>query len=195
MEFAPHGSLFVLFRKPIPADAAGKSEHNFPKLKPAQEITGAWTVKFDPKWGGPESIEFANLEGWNKRPEDGIKHYSGTATYLKRFDLQAGLENASRLYLDLGEVKNLAEVRLNGNNLGVLWTAPWRVEITSAVRPAGNVLEIEVVNLWPNRLLGDQALVKEKRFTRTNVSIDPKMPLLPSGLLGPVTIQTSASIP
>ncbi|MCH8167098.1 MAG: hypothetical protein IIC03_04115 [Proteobacteria bacterium] len=88
------------------------------------------------------------------------------------------------MYLNLGKVKNLAEVHLNGADLGVVWTAPWQVDITSAVKPTGNELEIDVVNLWPNRLIGDAALPPEKRLTVTNVTKFKKdSPLLESGLL------------
>jgi hypothetical protein len=94
--------------------------------------------------------------------------------------------------LDLGQPKNLAAVRLNGKNLGVVWTAPYRVEITDAVQPKGNRLEIDIVNLWPNRLIGDAGLPPEKRRTRTNVtSFRKDTPLLPSGLLGPVQLRTA----
>jgi hypothetical protein len=188
LEFAPYGSLFVVFRRPIAADMAGKAERNSPTLVPAQAIVGPWMVKFDVKWGGPESVEFATLEDWSKRPEDGIKHYSGTAIYLKRFDLDAQQVANSRLFLDLGDVKNVADVRLNGKVLGVVWTAPWRVEITNVVKPADNLLEIEVVNLWPNRLIGDAALPVVNRLTHTNIVFDANTTLLPSGLLGPVRI-------
>jgi hypothetical protein len=91
--------------------------------------------------------------------------------------------------LDLGDVKDLAQVRLNGRHLGVLWTRPFRVEITSAVKPTGNVLEIDVVNLWPNRIIGDAALPPGKRFTKTNIKFKKDEPLLESGLLGPVTLE------
>jgi len=100
-----------------------------------------------------------------------------------------------RIYLDLGRVKNLATVRLNGKDLGVVWTAPWRVEITDAAKPTGNRLEIDVVNLWPNRLIGDAALPPERRLTKTNVTTYKKdSPLLPSGLLGPVSVMAEARI-
>ena len=96
----------------------------------------------------------------------------------------------------MGEVKNVARVQLNGKDLGVLWTRPFRVEITGAVRPADNVLEIAVTNLWPNRLIGDAALPPEKRFTRTHVTKFTKnAPLMPSGLLGPVTLRAADSPP
>ena len=156
-----------------------------------QEVDGPWVVRFDPEWGGPQSAVFERLEDWTKRPEPGIKCYSGTATYRKQFDLKPGTAAPkTRLFLNLGTVKNVAHVRLNGRDLGVVWTAPWQVEITDAVRPTGNKLELDVVNLWPNRLIGDAALPAEKRCTRTNVGFGKDRPLLPSGLLGPVTVQT-----
>ncbi|MEI7901905.1 MAG: glycosyl hydrolase [bacterium] len=196
LEFAPYESLFVVFRKPVAVDAAGKAKKNFPTLIPKQEITGAWTVKYDPQWGGPESAEFSKLEDWSKRPEEGIKYYSGAATYVKAFNLQEGAKGA-RMFLDLGKVKNVAEVKLNGKDLGVVWTAPWQVEITHAVKPGDNRLEIKVVNLWPNRLIGDQLLPADKQFTKTNVTKFRKKGMIPleSGLLGPVTLQEAEAIP
>jgi hypothetical protein len=205
LQFAPRQSWFVVFREP--AEPPKVARPNFPVLTAAGELTGPWTVKFDPNWGGPESVQFEKLEDWTMRPEPGIKFYSGKATYEKTFDLPASLPSpdqpsvgagrgqrestpGERLYLDLGKVKDLAEVRLNGKDLGVVWTAPWQVEITDVVQPAGNKLQIDVVNLWPNRLIGDAALPPEKRLTVTNVKkFKPDSPLLESGLLGPVTLQ------
>jgi hypothetical protein len=129
------------------------------------------------------------LVSWTKRPEEGIKYYSGTATYRKIIDIGKTLtESGRRLYLDLGDVKFVAEARLNSRPLGVLWTAPWRVEITDAVRPGANALEIDVINLWPNRVIGDASLPAAKRLTKTNVTYEKGTPLLDSGLLGPVRI-------
>ena len=91
------------------------------------------SLRSDPKWGGPESVTFETLEDWSKRPEDGIRFYSGTAVYRKTFDAP-NLPPGQRIYLDLGVVKNLARVRLNGQDLGVVWCAPWRVDITGAVK-------------------------------------------------------------
>jgi len=190
LEFAPHGSLFVVFRELIATDTSGSAARNFPALRAAQELVGPWTVRFDPKWGGPEqAVAFEKLDDWTARPEAGIKYYSGTATYRKTFDLPSLVTRHLSLFLDLGKVKDVAQVRLNGKDLGVVWTAPWHVEITDAVKPAGNVLEIDVVNLWPNRLIGDAALPESQRIARTHVVFRPNQPLLPSGLLGPVTIQ------
>jgi hypothetical protein len=188
--FAPHGSMFVIFREAAPmAKAEG---NNFPQLKPEQELAGPWTVRFDPKWGGPESVPFERLMPWTKRPEDGIKFYSGTAAYQIGFDLAEASRRPNRqIYLDLGAVRDLAEVRLNGKSLGTVWTAPWRVDITEAAKPTGNSLEIAVTNLWPNRLIGDAALPVEKRLTRTNIDLSKDQPLLESGLLGPVRIMAT----
>jgi hypothetical protein len=202
LEFAPFESYFVIFRRPIAADAAGKAERNFLKLAPQQKLAGPWSVRFDPDWGGPASAEFPELVSWIKRPEEGIKYYSGKATYQKTFDLDGEAADAAtsgspakRMFLDLGNVKHVAEVRLNGKKLGILWCAPWRVEITSAVKPKGNELEIEVINLWANRVIGDLSQPKEKRFTKTHDAfrfnmITKDTPLLDSGLLGPVTLQS-----
>jgi hypothetical protein len=152
-----------------------------------QEITGSWTVHFDEKWGGPAAVEFPSLEDWTKRPEEGIKYYSGSATYVKRFDMP-NLAVNKRYFLDTGVVKDIAELTLNGKKLGILWTSPWRIEITGIIKPTGNVLEIQVTNLWPNRLIGDAALPPEKRLTHTNIVFKKDAPLLPSGLLGPVVV-------
>jgi hypothetical protein len=116
-------------------------------------------VQFDPRWGGPQKpVTFETLEDWTKRPEPGIKYYSGTATYRKVFDLDPEPRTLNPVYLDLGTVKNLAQVRLNGKDLGIVWCAPWRVEVTGLLREKGNELEIDVVNLWVNRMIGDEQL-------------------------------------
>jgi hypothetical protein len=149
-------------------------------------------VSFDPQWGGPERVSFETLVDWTKRTETSIKYYSGKATYRTSFDLPpTAIRNPQPpVFLDLGTVKNVAAVSLNGQDLGTVWAAPWHVEITQAMKTKGNQLEVHVVNLWPNRLIGDAALPKEQRKTTTNVAgFQPDMPLLPSGLLGPVTLR------
>jgi hypothetical protein len=192
LELAPHGSLFVVFRKPIGLTAAGRAARNFPVYVEGHELTGEWRVKFDSRWGGPESALFDRLVSWTQRPEEGISHYSGKATYQKTVDLPDAFRRPGRrIVLELGAVKDVAEVRLNGTNLGVVWTEPFRVDITEAVRPVGNALEIDVVNLWPNRLIGDAALPPEKRFTQSNVQFSKDHPLLESGLLGPVRLRVA----
>lgn len=188
LRFEPLQSWFVVFRSPM-ASPRRTTEKNFPALRTVTEIAGPWRVSFDPEWGGPESVTFDRLQDWTERPEEGIKYYSGTATYRKKFDMPSGTPG-KRSYLTLGKVNYLAEVRLNGRNLGVVWCAPWRVEITEGMRVRDNELEIDVVNLWPNRLVGDAGLPPAKQFTKTNVrTYQAGSPLLPSGLLGPVKLE------
>jgi hypothetical protein len=194
LELSPFASWFVMFRRPVSIYAGGKSERNFPKLTELSELGGSWKVAFDQTWGGPGEVEFPELMNWINRPEDGIRYYSGKATYRKGFDLTPGADGeGGRLFLDLGNVRNVAEVRLNGKKLGVLWCAPWRVDITESVRETGNVLEIDVINLWANRVIGDLALPKEQRVTKTHDVFRFNMlrassPLIDAGLLGPVKI-------
>ena len=189
LQFNPRESVFVVFRKPVAPEVAGTAASNYPKFTTQSELTGAWEVSFDPKWGGPEKVVFDSLVDWTKRPEDGIKFYSGTAVYRKQFNLAALPAAGEKLLFDLGEVHEEAVVKLNGHNLGVVWTKPARVDISGAARTGENNLEITVVNLWPNRLIGDAALPPEKRFTETNIhKFGATTPLLPSGLLGPVRI-------
>ncbi len=195
LEFAPCGSWFILFREPAASPPPAAANGNFPRLSKVAEPTGPWTVRFDPAWGGPESVEFPSLVNWTCRLEPGIRFYSGTAFYEKTFDLPDGAAApGSRLYLDLGNVRQLAAVTLNGHDLGVLWAWPLRVEITDAVQRTGNRLRIEVVNCWANRVIGDAALEPAQRFTRTNIrKLTADSPLMDSGLLGPVTLLQSAS--
>ena len=155
-------------------------------------LPGPWEVQFTSGRGAPDKVSFDELADWAQRPEEGIKHYSGTAVYRQTFDLPASaLAGAdSRLILDLGKVHDIATVRVNGKALGTLWLAPWRLDITKAVRPGKNVLEVEVVNTWRNRLVGDKALPAAQRHTfLTADTVAKGTPVLPAGLLGPVTLQ------
>jgi hypothetical protein len=152
LKLDPSGSLFVVFRKPV-AVTNGSLAENWPDYTPVQELNAAWIVHFDPKWGGPETISFPTLSDWSKNAHSGIKYYSGTATYKTHFELK---EVASSLFLDLGKVKNLAEVTLNGVLLDVLWKPPFIVEISKAAKPGKNELVVKVTNLWANRLIGDE---------------------------------------
>lgn len=186
LEFNPRGSVFVVFRRPVSGN--GTAASNDAAVQPLTTIAGPWDVAFDPKWGGPARVTFDTLTDWSKRPEDGIRYYSGTAVYRKKFNLTS-LPVA--LWLALGEVHEIAEVKLNGVDLGVVWTKLARLDISRAARAGDNDLEITVVNLWPNRLIGDASLPKDKRFTETNLhKFSAATPLYPSGLLGPVRLET-----
>ena len=205
MTFEPHQSFFVVFpREGKPNRMADAQSVNFPKSVPAATLEGAWEVSFNPTWGGPDRITFNALGDWTKRRQRGIKYYSGIATYRKIFDLPH--DSGQRIHLDLGTVHDIARVRLNGNDLGVVWCAPWRVEITDVVKKGKNELEIDVANRWINRMRGDleapdkgvrTVQFKEGylggesysagRYTFSTKAIGPG-PLLPSGLIGPVSV-------
>ena len=183
-DFAADESFFVVFRKP--AAAAPNGAPNKPAYQPLATLEGPWAVAFDPAWGGPASTTFETLIDWTKHADPGIKFYSGTGVYSKSFTAPGG---TGRVFLDLGELQSLCEVSVNGRELGVLWYAPFVVEITDALRAGENKLEVRVVNVWANRVIGDASLPPEKRRTKTNiVKLTADTPLEPSGLLGPVRL-------
>jgi hypothetical protein len=197
LELPAGGSVFVVFRRAIAPNARGIAQTNEPQLAPLVRVAGPWSVTFDERWGGPaEMVEFQQLDDWSTRPEEAIKYFSGSAVYRTTFELPADF-NASaaggRTLIGLGRVENVAAVRVNGKPLGVAWTEPFRVEATGVLQPRRNALEVEVTNLWPNRLIGDARMPREQRLTTTNITkFTADSPLLPSGLLGPVEILTAA---
>jgi hypothetical protein len=202
LTFEPHESFFIVFRK----KATAPGGQNFYPQKKIASLDAPWDVSFDPAWGGPENIRFERLTDWTQHPNEGIKYYSGTAVYKQTFDLPEKPEG--KLFLNLGTVRNIARIRLNGKVVGTVWTSPWQIEITDHVRTRSNKLEIEVINLWANRLIGDEQLPDDGiqhgqwpewllngtprtsgRFTFTTQRHYQKdSPLLESGLIGPVTI-------
>ncbi len=153
-------------------------------------VEGSWQLSFPPKLGAPAAATFDHLMSWTESADEGVKYFSGTATYHKTVEIPAGGFGAGKkLVLDLGNVKNLASVSVNGKSLGTLWKEPFQLDITAAVKPGVNELEIQVVNLWPNRLIGDQKLPKDQRITWSSFSpYKAGDPLLSSGLIGPVRI-------
>lgn len=209
LKFESYQSFFIVFEASRnKASAVGKK--NFPEISVAQNLTGSWNISFDPKWGGPANIVFDKLEDWTQRQEDGIKYYSGIATYRKTFNLSP-TEVQSKLFIDLGVVNNMARVRLNGKDLGIVWTSPWRIEISGVAKKGNNELEIEVSNLWVNRLVGDEKFPDDgiqnhqwpewltkgeprtsQRYTfTTHHFYKSDSPLMKSGLIGPVKILKS----
>ena len=153
-------------------------------------VDGAWTVHFDPRWGGPPSVTFDSLTDWTQRPEPGIKYYSGTAEYDKTFDVPDGWLRPGRVTtLDLGDLESLANVTLNGHDLGCLWSPPYRTDVTGLLRPGPNTLQVKVTDTWVNRLIGDDGLPANQRLTSTTQPFySATDPLIPSGLFGPVTL-------
>ena len=159
LKFDDAQSFFIVFRnktKRLTVTAG----NNFPSVKQIIGISHPWLVKFDTSWGGPsEPVLFSKLEDWTKRPETGIKYFSGTAVYKTSFDFPVSSyrDKSGNLYLDLGVIKHVARVILNHKDLGVLWTAPWRIKIPgNLLINKNNELQIEVTNVWANRLIGDE---------------------------------------
>jgi hypothetical protein len=188
MAFDPYGSVFVVFRKST-ADHPPTGAPNSRTYRARQDVPGPWTVSFDPVWGGPAEVAFPELVSWTDRPEEGIRHYSGTATYRTTATIPKALIGHD-LALDLGEVHELAEVRVNGRTLGIVWSPPFRLALGDALRAGENTIEVDVVNFWANRVIGDAGLPESERRTRTNVrTLKADTPLMPSGLLGPVQLE------
>jgi hypothetical protein len=191
LRFEAQQSFFVVFQtesKPAPGSFV-----NFPNGSVIEEMTGPWEVTFKPHSSNLKRVRLKTLADWRTHSDPDLKYYSGIATYLRRFDLPDAVHpETTALLLDIGVVHSIARVRLNGTDLGVLWCAPWRVDITSVLKATDNQLEIEVANLWPNRLIRDASLEPSQQVTWTTWNpYKPDSPLLPSGLLGPVSIVTS----
>jgi hypothetical protein len=218
VELGPLGSVFVVFRKAEPSERAKLdplSRDTFlPSADPAAlTVNGPWQVEFPEGWGAPRTAAFGRLQSWTESTDAGIRAFSGIATYRTTFELPAALASQRRLFLQLGDLAEIADVTVNGKDLGVVWLPPYRVEISGAVRSGSNRLEIRVANLWANRLNADSLRPESDRFTRSNldrIQTDPTSdssygrvprgktrpvyteipPLMRSGLFGPVQIIT-----
>ncbi len=189
LKMEAHRSWFVVFANNTENVTTG-FEKNFPEFKPIQKIDNEWTVDFQNKAIGPKSpVKFKTLIDWSKSENEKIKYYSGTAIYKTTFELTEIPED-NELYIDLGKVSVMAEVKLNGKKLGGFWMAPYRLNATGLLKEGTNTIEIEVVNLWRNKLIEDKKLPKEERYTWHLVD-DIKKNEKPhsSGLLGPITIE------
>lgn len=181
------------------------------------DVSGPWELNFPPNWGAPASIVLPQLISWTDHPNSGVKYFSGTATYVKEVEIPERMFGAGHsIWLSLGNVKNIAEVSVNGKPLGVEWKPPFRADITDVAKPGRNRLEIKITNLWPNRLIGDEQLPPDCEWTESLAIKEwPEWLLeglpsptgrltfttwhhwkkddkpLPSGLLGPVTLNSS----
>jgi hypothetical protein len=161
------------------------------------EISGPWKVSFPPNWGAPPSAIFDRLISWTESEDNGIKYFSGTATYQNSFTLDAESVK-KKMIIDLGEVRDLAEVFINDQSAGILWKKPYRLDISDLIKSGENELKIEIVNLWVNRLTGDMLSEPDDRYCRTNHPYvkkdnwagggDETYRIQTSGLLGPVTL-------
>jgi len=187
----PDGTVFVLFRK-----AATAAEVTVATLVPQpveslhQVLNSGWTVSFEQGRGAPEKLQLDKLESWSNDARNSVKYFSGTATYTKTIDVPVeALKPGARLYLQLGDVAELAEVAVNGKYLGIAWKTPYRIDVTSALKPGANTLAIAVTNLWVNRLIGDQQSWSARKYAFTDIApYKADSPLAKSGLIGPVEL-------
>jgi len=166
------------------------------QIPPAIQLTGPWNVYFPAGWGAPDYAIFAELESWTEHENPGIRNFSGTACYKKEFVMpRQWFGEGRKIYLDLGNLWALGEVKINSRSLGIVWKPPYQIEITKSAKAGRNKLEIEITNTWANRLVGDAQLPPDQRYCRTNIthSGTPGKPwkaisLRQSGLLGPVEL-------
>jgi hypothetical protein len=208
MRFDANESFFVVFAKEV--DSLKPSSTNFPQSTVVDSLHGPWAVSFDPRWGGPKETIFETLTDWTLHLDSSVRYYSGKAVYTKKFDFASAAKKQNhRVLLNLGGVSNMARVVLNGKDFGVIWTFPWQVDVTNILKEKDNNLRVEVVNLWANRLIGDEAKPDDGikkgqwptwlkngekrtsgRYTFTTYKHYKRdSELLPSGLTGPVTIR------
>jgi hypothetical protein len=170
---------------------------SIPSVVLGWEFPGPWTLSFPAGWGAPSSVPVTKLGSWTDFRDPGIRYFSGTATYRTTVDEQPSMFGPGiHLSLSLGELAELATVRVNGISLGVLWKDPFTVNVDRVLKPGKNEIEISVTNLWPNRLIGDAQPSAALHFTHTNITkYGPNSPLLPSGLFGPVAIHATYDVP
>lgn len=190
LKLEPYQSCFVLFEKTAPTTTASNNS-NFPNAKILLQLNNPWKVSFDVAKRGPaQPVIFNELTDWSLNSNDQIKNYSGTAIYQTTFKT-GSIKKGEKIYLDLGMVSVMGKVKLNGIDLGTVWTAPYKVDATTAIKNGMNTLEVEVVNTWVNRLIGDSKLPVNQRKTWSNINnYKPESKYQQSGLIGPVTLQS-----
>ncbi len=190
LHLAERESVFVVFR------GQSRSPQRRPRMEttPIASLTGSWDVSFPPNLGAPPSTQFQKLASWTENADEGIKYFSGTAAYKKDFEVKQGwFRPQARILLDLGSVKDLAEVFVNGKAMEVLWKPPYHVDVTTELKPGTNQLEVKITDEWTNRLIGDRLVAAVKRILAPAVGAGgppgrgPQTPL-ESGLIGPVTL-------
>ena len=185
----PNGSIFIVLQQKTKNKFCSTGK-NWTDVQPFQSISGDWTVIFDQSNDfSKDTIIFNDLINWNISSNNSIKYYSGTAIYRTEFELDSIYLLEQKVWIDLGQVANIAEVYLNGNLCGITWTSPYRVNISEEIKRGENILEVKVTNTWANRLIGDHYLPKEEKITWTTAPFRLEgKPLVESGLLGPVNL-------
>ncbi|QNL52518.1 DNA-binding protein [Olivibacter sp. SDN3] len=184
VRLAANASLFILLEEPTDTETHHEGL-NWEIFKEHSAIDGPWQVQFDPDFGGPDKpVIFEKLLDWSKHENPAVRYYSGSATYSKTFQWDG---KASNVWLKLEELANIATVKINGKNCGTLWTAPYSVNVTTALKEGDNEIEIIVSNTWANRIIGDQSVSEDKRITHTTAPYRlGDQPLLKAGLIGRV---------
>ena len=186
LNLEPDDAVFIVFREKAKTSSRVIP---IPVEKEVVTIEGSWEISFQPNRGAPAQIALKELTAWNENTDPGVKYFSGTGTYSKTVQAPAEwFKSGQELWLDLGAVKNLAAVVLNGKSLGIVWKTPFRVNVTKVLKEGENKLEVKVTNLWVNRLIGDEQPGAKKLTYTTQSFYQADSPLLPSGLLGPVKI-------
>jgi hypothetical protein len=186
LEFEANDALFVVFRRAASTNSLKLPERSSETLA---SIQGSWDVSFQPARGAPARARFEKLDSWTQSSDAGIKYFSGTAAYSRVVRIsRRWLQGSGRIQLNLGELRNLAEVFVNGRSMGVLWSAPFRLDITNALKAGDNRIEIKVTNLWANRLIGDKQPGAKKLAYSSYNPFEADSPLFPSGLFGPVVL-------
>ena len=180
-------SSFIIFRKK--GTPAKTTARNYPVKEVLATVSSPWQVDFEKGKRGPEeAVTFPALQDWTESTDPSIRYFSGKAIYTNRITLDKLPQKA--LYLDLGKVMVMAKVKINGQYVGGVWTTPYRLPVGDFLRKGENLIEVEVVNNWRNRLIGDASLPEKERGTWTNVNPwNADSPLQSSGLIGPVEIQ------
>jgi len=191
LHLEPWGSTFVVFREPAKAASRTLPE---PKETIVAEVDDAlnqdWTVSFEANRGAPETAQFDRLISWSESTDFGIKYFSGSATYSKTIEVPASaFAPGAHLWLDLGDVEDIADVSVNGKEQGIVWKTPFRIDVTQSLVPGSNRIVVRVTNLWVNRMIGDQQPWALKKYAFADFTpYKAGSPLLPSGLLGPVRL-------
>jgi hypothetical protein len=201
LDLSKGGSLFIVF--------TGSERPDLPLANTSRDseiittIDDNWYVTFPEGWGAPEKVRFDKLISWTESDVEGIRYFSGTATYHNTFSIPVEDRQNSTIEIDLGEVCDVAEVVINGNSAGILWKPPYTVDISKWVQDGENSLKIKVVNQWVNRLTGDMLSDPDERYCRTNQPYitrddfgydnwkeggDETFRLKVAGLLGPVKL-------
>jgi hypothetical protein len=190
LELKAKESMFVVFTNQRNENVDAGYAENFPEPQTLQTIKGDWKVYFKNKDIAPEEPEVWNqLKDWTDSENDQIRYYSGTATYTTQFTVEE-IPEKGNLFLDLGEVGVMASVSLNGRNLGGVWVNPYILPINGKLKEGENTLEIKTVNTWRNKLVQEDLLPQDEQYTWVKVDdVEPDEKLMPSGLLGPVTIK------